>query len=473
MRRPNLIMILIDDLGWRDLACYGSSFYETPNLDRLAAQGMRFTDAYAGGPVCSPSRASLMTGKSPARVGVTNWIGGANSGRLCDVPYFHGLPEHEVSLATALRAGGYRTWHVGKWHLGDWQTQPEKHGFEVNLGGCGWGYLRHGYFSPYGIPTLKDGPPGEYLTDRLTDEAIALIRDRDPQQPFFLNLWHYAVHSPHHAPAELIAKYERKAVALGLDRQQAIVDSHVPFPCHHLRGHTIKRRVLQSDPRFAAMVENLDTNVGRVLTTLDQLGIAQDTLVVFTSDNGGVSTAENWPTCNLPLAEGKGWMYEGGTRVCQIARWPGRIAAGAESATPTIGCDWYPTFLSAAGLPLRPEQHVDGVDLMPLLRGGELAPRDFCWHYPHYSNQGGTPACSIRRGDWKLIEFFEDGALELYDLRRDLGERRDVADEHPQVVRELHARLRAWRDEVEALIPKPNPNWVPTPLPVGVDPPEV
>jgi arylsulfatase A-like enzyme len=470
---PNLILIVIDDLGWRDLTCYGSTFYETPRLDHLAAEGMRFTDAYAASPVCSPSRASLMSGKCPARVGVTQWIGGYTTGKLCDVPYFGCLPSHEFSLASALREGGYSTWHVGKWHLGDSYTSPEKHGFEVNRGGCGWGLPHRGYFSPYGLPTLTDGPPGEYLTDRLTDEAIALIRGRDQAKPFFLNLWHYSVHSPHQAPQPLIEKYRNKAAVLGLDQQQALVAGE-PFPCLHLRGENIQRRVLQSHPVYAAMVERLDWNIGRVLDALAEQGIAEDTLLVFTSDNGGVATAEGWPTCNLPLAEGKGWMYEGGTRVCQIARWPGTIAPGSECSTPTTGCDWYPTFLAAAGLPLRPSQHVDGVDLVPLLRGaGEPQREGIFWHYPHYSNQGGSPACAVRRGDWKLIEFFEDGRLELYDLRRDLGERRDLAAEQPGIVRDLHARLRAWRVQVEAMIPKPNPNWVPLPVAAGVDGPEV
>jgi arylsulfatase A-like enzyme len=474
MPQPNIVFILIDDLGWRDLTCCGSDFYETPNLDRLAAAGVRFTNAYASCPVCSPTRASLMTGKYPARVGITQWIGGHAVGRLCDVPYFYGLPLSEVSIAEALRRGGYQTWHVGKWHLGEELTWPEHHGFDVNIAGCGWGHPRHGYFSPYHCPTLPDGPEGEYLTDRLTDEAIKLIERRDPARPFFLNLWHYAVHLPIQAPKDLVRKYEEKARRLGLDKKQAVVEGEY-LPVQHLRTTRVKRRVVQSDPAYAAMLENLDSNVGRVLDALDRAGLRDDTLVVFTSDNGGVS-ADAWsaPTCNLPLLEGKGWMYEGGTRVCQVVRWPGRVPAGALCAQPVTSTDWYPTLLEAAGLPPMPRQHADGVSLLPLLEDrGELNRAAIFWHYPHYSNQGSAPACSLRAGDWKLIEFFEDGHLELYHLGRDEQEKHNLAAAEPKRAQALHQRLRAWRGAVEALIPKPNPNYVPPPLSPGVDPAHV
>lgn len=471
---PNIVLMLIDDMGWRDLSCYGSPFYETPNLDRLAAAGMHFTDAYASCPVCSPTRASLLSGKYPARVGVTQYIGGHAVGKLCDVPYHHALPMNEISLATALRHGGYQTWHVGKWHLGDRSTWPDRHGFDANVAGCGWGHPSNGYFSPWRIPTLTDGPDGAYLTDRLTDEALRLIRERDPARPFFLNLWHYAVHTPIQAPEPLVEKYRAKARALGLDTQNPFVEGDY-FPAQHIRHYRIRRRIIQSDPVYAAMMENLDTNIGRVLAALDEAGIARDTLVMFTSDNGGLSTAEGSPTCNLPLAEGKGWMYEGGTRVCQIVRWPGVVPPQSVCHTPTTSPDWYPTLLEAAGLPLMPQQHVDGVTLMPLLTGGDaqagrLARDAIYWHYPHYSNQGDTPACSVRQGDYKLIEYFEDWHVELYNLRRDRAEKHNLAAAEPARADELRRRLHAWRDEVEALIPKPNPNYIPPPLPEGVEP---
>ena len=318
---------------------------------------------------------------------------------------------------------------------------------------------RHGYFSPWGNPTLEDGPEGEYLTDRLTDEAVRLVRDRDRKRPFLLHLSHYAVHVPIQAPEPLVEKYRRKVAAMGLDKVQAIVEGE-PFPCLHKSDQRVERRMFQSDPTYAAMVENLDANIGRLLAALDDEGLANDTLVVFTSDNGGLSTAEGSPTCNFPLAEGKGWNYEGGTRVCQIARWPTVVRPGSVCAVPVTSTDFYPTFLDACGAPLMPEQHCDGVSLMPLLRGGAALERDaIFWHYPHYSNQGGTPAASMVSGSWKLISFLEDGRLALYDLDRDPSERCDLAGARPEVVARLGAQLKAWQEEVEAKIPGPNPDY--------------
>ncbi len=472
MKQPNIVYFLIDDLGWRDLTCYGSSFYETPHLDRLASEGMRFTDAYAAAPVCSPTRASLMTGKYPARVGVTQYIGGHGVGRLCDVPYMHFLPSSERSIATTLRDGGYQTWHVGKWHLGNRNTMPEYHGFETNIGGCGWGMPQQGYFSPWGIETLPDGPEGEYLTERLTREATKLIRERDQEKPVFLNLWHYTVHTPIQAPEHLIEKYRAKAKRLGLKEEDAIEEGE-RLPCLHHGTDRVQRRKFQSDPVYAAMIETLDDSIGQVLDTLEAEGHADDTLVVFKSDNGGLATAEGSPTCNAPLSEGKGWMYEGGTRVCQIARWPNQIPAGTECAEPTTTPDWYPTLLEAVGLPLDPEQHIDGKSLLPLLRGEQDERGPIFWHYPHYSNQGGIPAASVRDGDWKLIEFFEDGRRELYNLRDDISETTDLAVTETEKLTVLTDQLHGWQNEVEALFPKPNRNYVQPPLESGVDAAEV
>lgn len=460
--RPNILFILIDDMGWRDLGCYGSTFYETPHLDRLAGQGMLFTNAYASCPVCSPTRASIMSGKYPARVGLTQFIGGHNEGKLADVPYLHYLPLEEISVAAALREGGYQTWHVGKWHLGDEPFYPQHHGFDVNIGGCDLGWPAGGYFSPYKNPVLADGPAGEYLTDRLTDEAIRLVRRRDRARPFFLNLCHYAVHIPLQPPKELFEKYQRKAAALKLDQMDALVEGEeIPklYPPDRTPGR-VRRRVIQSDCAYAAMMENLDTNVGRLLDALAAEGLAEDTIVVFTSDNGGLSTAEGSPTCNLPLAEGKGWNQEGGTRVCKIVRWPGVVRPGSRCGESVTSTDYYPTFLDAAGLPLRPKQHVDGVSLMPLLREtGGLSREAIFWHYPHYSNQGGTPAASVVSGNWKLIEYFEDGHIELYDLATDIGETRDLAAEKPDVARRLLSMLQAWQKDVAAIRPQHNPNY--------------
>jgi arylsulfatase A-like enzyme len=472
MNPPNILLILIDDLGWTDLTCYGSGFYETPNLDRLASQGMLFTDAYSSSPVCSPTRASILSGKYPARVGVTQYIPGHTVGRLQDVPYFHALPASEYSIASALRDGGYQTWHVGKWHLGGSETSPEQHGFTENIAGFGWGMPHCGFFSPYGMENLSDGPDGEYLTDRLTTDAIELINSRDQGRPFFLNLAHYAVHIPIEAPADLTEKYRRKAHDLGLDKEDVIVIGE-PFGCQHLRGERVMRRTKQSDPAYAAMIENLDTNIGRVMQCLEENYLSEDTLVLFTSDNGGLATSnpdEGVPTSNKPLAEGKGWMYEGGTRVCQIASWPGQIEAGSVCDQPVTSTDLYPTFLEAARLPLNPEQHRDGISLMQLMIEGSSLERDaIFWHYPHYANQGGRPAGSVRSGDWKLIKHFEDGRLELFNLRDDEGEMHDMSEAEPDVTRRLTVLLNDWQKAVEALIPKHNSNYRAAALEPGVD----
>ncbi len=458
MSKPNIVFILIDDLGWRDLGCYGSRFYETPNLDRLASEGMRFTDAYAACPVCSPTRASLLTGKYPARVGVTNYIGGNARGKLLDAPYVDHLPLEEYSLARALKQGGYTTWHIGKWHLGDSPYRPDTHGFDVNIAGCHWGMPLNGYFSPWGIPTLEDGPEGQYLTDRLTDEAIRLIENKD-ERPFFLNLWYYAVHIPIQAKRDKVEKYKSKAETLGLDKARAFEEGGF-FPCEHKRGMRIVRRLIQSDPAYAAMVESLDENVGRLLQALEDAGEADNTIVVFTSDNGGLATAEGSPTCNAPLSEGKGWMYEGGTREPLLVRWPGMVGTGTVCTTPVTSPDFYPTFMHVAGLDLLPDQHVDGVSLLPLLEGERSLDREaIFWHYPHYGNQGGTPAASVRMGDYKLIRFFEDDHCELYDLREDQGEKCDLAPDNPELARTMRDALLGWQREVEAKVPQPNPDW--------------
>lgn len=466
MRKPNILFILIDDLGWKDLACYGSDYYETPNLDALAKRGARFTDAYAACPVCSPTRASLLTGKYPATVGITDWIDSTGDwhpcrGRLVDVPYLKQLPRAEQTLAHALRDGGYATWHVGKWHLGDEGHLPQDHGFEKNVGGCHMGSPGPGgYFSPWSIPPLQevDVPVGTYLTDYLTDEAIRLIRERDAR-PFFLNMWYYSVHTPIQAKPEKIEKYQAKARALGLDRLTAFEEGAF-FPTEHKRDQRIKRRLLQSDPVYAAMIESLDENIGRLLAAVEDAGEADNTIIIFTSDNGGLATAEGSPTCNAPLAEGKGWMYEGGTREPLIIHWPGVTGSGDEYDMPVTSPDFYPTILEMTSLASRPDQHVDGLSLGPLLMGHGMPARDpIFWHYPHYGNQGGTPGSSVRLGQYKLIEFFEDGRVELYDLRRDIGEENDLASLQPEKAAQMRTLLAEWRERTEALIPQPNPNW--------------
>ncbi len=459
MHRPNFVFILMDDLGWRDLACYGSTFYETPNLDRLAQQSMAFTDAYAACPVCSPTRASIMSGKYPATVGVTNWIGGEATGRLLAAPYIHYLPQTETSLASALQAGGYTTWHVGKWHLGDAPYYPEQHGFDVNVAGCEWGSPHNGYFSPWRFPTLPEGPEGEYLTDRLTDEAVRLIRDHDNQTPFFLNLWYYQVHTPIQAKAEDVARFEAKAREMHLDEIDPFVEGE-HFPAEHKKDKRVRRRMLQSDPVYAAMIYAADRSIGRVMDAVEEIGQAENTVVIFTSDNGGLATAEGSPTCNAPLSEGKGWMYEGGTREPLLVCWPGVVEPDSLCHVPVTSPDFYPTLLEMAGLDPMPEQHTDGESLVPVLKQtGDLEREAIFWHYPHYGNQGGTPGSSVRAGDWKLIEFFEDQRIELYNLRDDVSEARNLAGDEPEKAARLQKMLADWRDRAGAKIPQPNPRY--------------
>lgn len=452
--RPNVVLILVDDLGWTDLSCYGSTFYETPNLDVLAAGVVRFSEAYAAAPVCSPSRAALMSGKYPARVGVTNWIGGNAVGVLADVPYFHGLPQNEYSLARAMCDGGYHSWHVGKWHLGERESAPEEHGFDLNIGG-GAPRSPSSYFSPYRLPALPDGPDGEYLTERLTTEAVRLITDHDQDRPFFLNLWHYTVHTPIQAPAALVEKYRQKAERLGLDPSP--IETGESMAAWHLAGRQVERRTLQSDPTYAAMIETLDDSVGAVVEALLDSGQLEDTLIIFTSDNGGLSTAEGSPTCNAPAAEGKGWMEDGGLRVPLIMSWPSKIAAGSSSAVLTTTPDLYSTVLGAAGVPIRPGQAPDGVDVLPTASDDTFERGPIFWHYPHYSNQGDTPGAAVREGNWKLTRWFEDGREALYDLDADVGEQHDLSAAQPETRDRLARLLDAWSVDVCALVPAPNP----------------
>lgn len=456
---PNFVFILADDLGWRDLTCCGSTFYETPNLDRLASQGMRFTQAYSACPVCSPTRSAILTGLYPARTGVTDYIGSAANGRLLSAPYTKYLSHDLTTLPELLGKAGYVSWHVGKWHLGVEEYWPEHHGFAANVGGSGAGHPAS-YFSPYKNLNLPDGPKGEYLTDRMTDEAIRLIRQRDPSKPFYLNLWHYAPHTPIQAPEALVEKYKAKAAKLGLDKQEAIFPGE-PHPSLRQKDRPILRRRVQSDPEYAAMIENLDANVGRLLQAIDELKLRDNTVIVFTSDNGGLSSAGGQPTANLPLREGKGWLYEAGIRVPLIVRWPGAVRPGSTSDVPVVSPDWFATALEAAGVPV--PVGTDGVSVRPILDGTAKAVsrNAIFWHYPHYGNQGGTPGSAVRAGDWKLIEFFEDGRLELYNLKDDPTESKNVAGAHPDLAKRLHGQLTEWRKSVDAKIPQPNPDYKP------------
>ncbi|MCK8061625.1 MULTISPECIES: sulfatase [unclassified Fusibacter] len=453
MQKQNIIFILIDDMGWKDLSCYGSDFYETPNIDNLAQSGMLFTDAYAASPVCSPTRASILSGKYPANVGVTDWIGAHSRGKLLEVPYVDHLPLEEKSLASTMKENGYHTWHVGKWHLGDERFYPQHHGFDVNIAGCHMGRPKTGYFSPYNIEHLENGPKGEFLNDRLTDEAIKLINKKD-EKPFFLHLSHYAVHTPIEAKKEDINKFKIKAKKMGLNKKKTFQKGEY-FPSDEKHRLRVKRRLVQSDAAYAGLVWNLDENIGRLIDALKRANQLENTVIFFTSDNGGLSTAEGSPTCNAPLNEGKGWMYEGGVREPLIVSWPGRINPGSICRVPVTSPDFYPTILDIAGIALMPEQHQDGVSIKGLLLENESFEREaIYWHYPHYGNQGGTPGSSIRMSDWKLIKFYEDNRLELYNLKQDIGETINVYQENQEIGNHMLQLLEAWLEKVDGKIPK-------------------
>lgn len=428
-KRPNIVFILADDLGWADLGCYGSTFHRTPNLNRLAARGVRFTQGYAAGNVCSPTRASILTGRNPARLRLTNFLVGhrwRDGSPLQPVDWrTEGLPPGEVTLAQVLRAAGYVTGIVGKWHLG--KRGPEAFGFDENLN-VGLGGSPPGYFDK----------KGRYLTDRQTEAAEQFLA-RHKDRPFFLYLAYNAVHVPLQAKKELAAKYEKAQPAGGSVFGQ---------------DKGVKVREVQDHAVYAAMLESLDEGVGRVMKKLADLGLDENTIIVFTSDNGGLCSAEGWPTTNRPLRLGKGWLYEGGVRVAWLVRWPGVAREGSTCDVPVISDDFAPTLLEMAGLPALPKQHLDGVSFAPLLRGGgKLDRQTLYWHYPHYSNQGGPPSGAVRHGDLKLIEFYEDGRLELYDLKNDPGECNDLAARMPERVRELRGMLETWRRSVAAQMP--------------------
>lgn len=451
----NFLFILTDDLGWRDLGCYGSTFYETPHLDKLAAEGMRFTEAYVASPVCSPTRVSIMTGKHPVRLGTTDWFGAPQPETvhlhptrhkpLLPAPYVDQMPLSEITLAESLKKAGYTTFFAGKWHLGGNGYYPEDQGFDTNKGGYEKGSPAS-YFSPYNNPKLPDGPEGEHLPDRLATESIQFL-DGQGTKPFFLFLSFYSPHTPLQGRPDLVAKYEAKA-------------AHWPLtgPEFGKEGDHAVRQV-QRHAVYAAMVEAMDQAVGKVLRRLEELGLQDTTTVLFTSDNGGLSTAEGAPTSNVPLRAGKGWLYEGGIRVPLIVRSPAVRERGSVCRHPIFSTDYYPTVLSLAGLPAQPAQHCDGVNFAPLLRN-ECLPDDrpLYWHYPHYGNQGAFPGAAIRLGYYKLIEFFETGKTELYNLKEDLSERYNRADEIPNYNETLLAMLHAWQKEMGARFPTPNPN---------------
>ncbi|MDE0864685.1 MAG: sulfatase [Rubripirellula sp.] len=452
--RPNVVLILVDDMGLHDLSIEGSTFYRSPNIDKLARGGMRFTQGYATCRVCSPSRASIQLGQFTARHGVTNWIG-ARSGmdwqredRLLPAEYVRALPSDDISIAEAMKQAGYRTFFAGKWHLGGDGSLPTDHGYDVNVGGHHRGSPPGGFFSPYKNPELKDGPAGESLTLRLGRETADFIRD-NRERPFFAMLSFYSVHAPVQTSRELWGKYQAAAAKLPPVKTRFKVDRTLPV------------RQVQDHPVYAGMVETTDRAVGRVLDALDQSGLTESTIVIFTSDNGGVSSGDAFATSNLPLRGGKGRQWEGGIREPFYVRYPAVTQPGATCDVPVTGADFYPTVLELCGLAAKPLQHVDGVSLVPLLRGRPIAERPLYWHYPHYDNQGGEPSSLFRDGDWKLIHYYEDGRNELYDLSVDLAETSDLALTHPVRTREMWDQLRSWLISVNARFPKPDRRFDP------------
>jgi len=495
---PNIVIFLVDDLGWKDVGCYGSEFYETPNIDKLANEGIRFTDAYAACHVCSPTRASILTGKYPARLNLTDWLPGRREfpfQKLKNVSINQQLPLAETTLAEALKAKGYNTGHFGKWHLGEEPFGPLAQGFDVQIPRWNKGWPKEGYHAPFELDGIEDAP-GQYLTDRLTDEALGFI-DTNKDGPFFLYLSHFAVHDPIEGRHDLVDKYKSKLGKIPPQQDPSFIlegnpddetplssielDSLIQQPEYEehkvLPNRTIKIKQQQDNVEFAGMVESMDESLGRVISKLDELNISDNTIVIFFSDNGGMSAANfGWPyhevpdskldaaysTSNLPLRGAKGWLYEGGIRVPLIVKWAGQKGRGVVSDAPVISTDIYPSILDMAGLPLQPEQHRDGKSIVPLLKGGKQLERDaIFWHFPHYSNHGmQSPSGAVRYGDYKLLEYFENNSVQLFNLKDDISEQNNLADSQPELADKMRSMLHEWREEVSAKMMQPNPDYV-------------
>ena len=440
--KPNVLFILIDDLGWIDLSYAGSSFYETPNIDRLRSQGMMFTNAYSACPVSSPSRASILTGKNPAHLQFTGHITAIGRhrypahGRIIPPKDKMYVGLEEVMISEALKEIGYKTISIGKWHVGNVEKYfPENQGFDINIAG-----YEHGspstYWAPYSNPdldwnpkikNLSDGVPGEYLTDRLTDEAIGFIRD-NRDKPFFMYLSHYAVHTPLEAPTGLVRKYEKKMLT---DKSQ-------------------KSAV------YAAMIEVVDKNIGRLLGELDALGLTDDTIIFFCSDNGGTTEA----TINTPLREGKGFLYEGGIRIPLVVKWPGKIAGNTTCDEMVITDDFYPTIINMVKNGSKSPEDIDGISMLPLLKGKKSLKRDmFCWYYPHYSPQAQMPGYAIRKGDFKMIEHYDPVKVELFNLKDDPAEMRNLAESNPGKVKEMKKMFDIWLKKMNPVMHTLNPDY--------------
>lgn len=452
---PNFVVILVDDLGYMDIGANNPNcFYETPFIDQLASTGMRFTDGYAANPVCSPTRYSLMTGKYPTRVQATNFFSGRRSGKFNPAELNDKMPLEEITIAEALKAQGYATFFAGKWHLGPSEEYyPQNRGFDINIGGYhrGGPYTGKKYFGPFENPQIKiESPPGDHLPDRLARETASFI-DKNKDKPFLAYLSFYSVHTPLMGRADLVEKYQQRAATISGEEfgpeEQVIGDK------------PRKVRLVQKHAVYAAMVEAMDQAVGKVLKQLDDSGVADNTVVIFTSDNGGLSTSEGLPTSNLPLRGGKGWVYEGGIREPWIFRYPGITRPGSRSSQPICSIDLFPTLAAIAGIEF--DHEVDGIDIRPALNGGALHRKSLFWHYPHYSNQGGFPGGAIRESDFKLVERYEDGRVQLFNLKDDIGESNDLASEMPEQVNQMRKQLHAWYQSVGARFLEPKDGRIP------------
>ncbi len=494
----NVIFFLVDDLGWSDVGCYGSEFYETPNIDRLAQEGVKFSQAYASCHVCSPSRASILTGKYPARLGLTDWLPGRKEfpfQKLKNAEIPQHLSHGETTLAEALRGHGYRTAIIGKWHLGEAGSTPLDHGFDYRITSWnkGWPLTYH---APFKLADMEGAADGEYLTDYLTDRTLAYI-EANKDAPFFIYLSHFAVHDPIQGRADLVRKYAEKLALMEASSAPPYIlegnpdssrqysrrelDSMLRLPAYAgfdlLPNRIVKIKQRQDNIQFAAMVESMDESLGRILDKLDELGLADNTVIIFTSDNGGMAAAnfgnpkkhipeealdKQFSTANLPLRGAKGWLYEGGIRVPAIVKYPAAARAGATSETPIINTDFYPSVLDMLGLPPLPRQHLDGRSFADVLAGkARKSDTPLYWHFPHYSNHGlQSPGAAIRYGDYKLISYFENGTVQLFDLANDLGEQHDLSRSKSGKARKMKRMLEAWQRKVGAQTMEPNPDYL-------------
>lgn len=460
-KQNNVLFILVDDLGWNDISCMGSEYYETPNIDKLASKGVRFTNAYSACQVSSPSRASILTGKYTPNHGITNFIGAPTGEAWRKANRFTKMlpPEHAQRLASEestlpeyLREHGYKTFMAGKWHLGGEGSSPEDHGFDINVGGYSAGSPIGGYFSPWSNPKLPNLKEGENLSMRLGQETVDFISQHikeNKKQPFFAYLSFHAVHSPIQTTQEKWKYFRDKAIAMGIQEEGFVVDRALP------------ERQNQDNPVYAGLVQQMDDAVGLVLNSLEELGVDENTLIIFTSDNGGVIAGDSFSTSLKPLHGGKGQQWEGGIRIPLIIATPNGESVGTMCDTPVIGIDHYPTIVDYIGLEQNENQKVDGVSIVPLLSGGEIAERPLFWHYPFYGNQGGEPSGIIRDGDWKLIHYYEDNRLELYNLAMDISELEPLNHLYPQKVKELEAKLQSWIAESGAIMPTADPQYSP------------